>query len=94
MAVRKGRDRIYLRARVCVCVLQSEMLLQHQSNPCISDSAGKTPLDLACEFGRVAVSRFIICLLIFLRCLSFKGAGRHRLSHLYFSTFKEATFVM
>lgn len=41
----------------CVFVLQSEMLLQHQSNPCISDSAGKTPLDLACEFGRVAVSR-------------------------------------
>lgn len=34
------------------------MLLQHQSNPCISDSAGKTPLDLACEFGRVAVSVF------------------------------------
>lgn len=42
---------------LCVCVLQSEMLLQHQSNPCISDSAGKTPLDLACEFGRVGVSR-------------------------------------
>lgn len=41
-----------------VCVLQSEMLLQHQSNPCISDSAGKTPLDLACEFGRVGVSMF------------------------------------
>lgn len=39
-------------------VLQTEMLLQHQSNPCISDSAGKTPLDLACEFGRVAVSVF------------------------------------
>lgn len=42
--------------QVCICVLQTEMLLQHQSNPCISDSAGKTPLDLACEFGRVAVS--------------------------------------
>lgn len=37
-----------------VC-LQSEMLLQHQSNPCIVDNAGKTPLDLACEFGRVGV---------------------------------------
>lgn len=34
---------------------QSEMLLQHQSNPCIVDNAGKTPLDLACEFGRVGV---------------------------------------
>lgn len=43
---------------VCVHALQTEMLLQHQSNPCISDSAGKTPLDLACEFGRVAVSVF------------------------------------
>lgn len=34
------------------------MLLQHQSNPCIVDNAGKTPLDLACEFGRVGVRRF------------------------------------
>lgn len=33
------------------------MLLQHQSNPCIVDNAGKTPLDLACEFGRVGVKR-------------------------------------
>lgn len=40
---------------VCVSCLQSEMLLQHQSNPCIVDNAGKTPLDLACEFGRVGV---------------------------------------
>lgn len=39
----------------CLC-LQSEMLLQHQSNPCLRDHAGKTPLDLACEFGRVMVS--------------------------------------
>lgn len=45
-----GGDRVF--------ALQTEMLLQHQSNPCISDSAGKTPLDLACEFGRVAVSVF------------------------------------
>lgn len=37
-------------------VLQSEMLLQHQSNPCMVDNSGKTPLDLACEFGRVGVS--------------------------------------
>ena len=36
--------------------LQSEMLLQHQSNPCMVDNSGKTPLDLACEFGRVGVS--------------------------------------
>lgn len=48
-------------------VLQSEMLLQHQSNPCISDSAGKTPLDLACEFGRVGVSTFEY---IFIQALS------------------------
>lgn len=34
------------------------MLLQHQSNPCIVDNAGKTPLDLACEFGRVGVRTF------------------------------------
>lgn len=41
---------------ICSCVyFQSEMLLQHQSNPCIVDNAGKTPLDLACEFGRVGV---------------------------------------
>lgn len=33
------------------------MLLQHQSNPCLVNKAKKTPLDLACEFGRVQVSR-------------------------------------
>uniref|UniRef100_H3CB98 CASK interacting protein 2 n=1 Tax=Tetraodon nigroviridis TaxID=99883 RepID=H3CB98_TETNG len=33
----------------------SEMLLQHQSNPCIKNKAKKTPLDLACEFGRLKV---------------------------------------
>ncbi|CAF93967.1 unnamed protein product, partial [Tetraodon nigroviridis] len=38
----------------------TEMLLQHQSNPCISDAAGKTPLDLACEFGRVAVVQLLL----------------------------------
>lgn len=32
------------------------MLLQHQSNPCLVNKAKKTPLDLACEFGRVKVS--------------------------------------
>ena len=37
------------------CVFQSEMLLQHQSNPCLVNKAKKTPLDLACEFGRVRV---------------------------------------
>lgn len=35
---------------------QSEMLLQHQSNPCLVNKAKKTPLDLACEFGRLKVS--------------------------------------
>ncbi|TMS22928.1 Caskin-1 [Larimichthys crocea] len=33
---------------------------KHQSNPCISDSAGKTPLDLACEFGRVGVVQLLL----------------------------------
>ncbi|KTF96542.1 hypothetical protein cypCar_00024839 [Cyprinus carpio] len=38
---------------LCVSVSpQSEMLLQHQSNPCTVNKAKKTPLDLACEFGR------------------------------------------
>lgn len=36
--------------------LQSEMLLQHQSNACTVNKAKKTPLDLACEFGRLKVS--------------------------------------
>lgn len=36
---------------------QSEMLLQYQSNPCLINKAKKTPLDLACEFGRLKVSR-------------------------------------
>lgn len=34
---------------------QSEMLLQHQSNACTVNKAKKTPLDLACEFGRLKV---------------------------------------
>ncbi|KAI6076615.1 Caskin-1 [Aix galericulata] len=38
----------------------SEMLLQHQSNPCIMDNSGKTPLDLACEFGRVGVVQLLL----------------------------------
>lgn len=37
---------------------QSEMLLQHQSNPCMTNKAKKTPLDLACEFGRLKVWEF------------------------------------
>lgn len=45
---------------VYVSCLQSEMLLQHQSNPCIVDNAGKTPLDLACEFGRVGVRERVV----------------------------------
>lgn len=36
---------------------QSEMLLQHQSNPCLVNKLKKTPLDLACEFGRLKVRR-------------------------------------
>ncbi|KAG8506402.1 Caskin-1 [Galemys pyrenaicus] len=39
---------------------QSEMLLQHQSNPCVVDNSGKTPLDLACEFGRVGVVQLLL----------------------------------
>lgn len=38
-----------------IAPLQSEMLLQHQSNPCLINKAKKTPLDLACEFGRLKV---------------------------------------
>uniref|UniRef100_A0A672SWL9 Uncharacterized protein n=1 Tax=Sinocyclocheilus grahami TaxID=75366 RepID=A0A672SWL9_SINGR len=38
----------------------SEMLLQHQSNPCIVDNGGRTPLDLACEFGRVGVVQLLL----------------------------------
>lgn len=38
-----------------LCTPQSEMLLQHQSNPCLVNKAKKTPLDLACEFGRLKV---------------------------------------
>ncbi|XP_037113242.1 caskin-2 [Syngnathus acus] len=38
----------------------SEMLLQHQSNPCLVNKAKKTPLDLACEFGRVKVAQLLL----------------------------------
>uniref|UniRef100_G3PQD0 CASK interacting protein 2 n=1 Tax=Gasterosteus aculeatus aculeatus TaxID=481459 RepID=G3PQD0_GASAC len=38
----------------------SEMLLQHQSNPCLVNKAKKTPLDLACEFGRVQVAQLLL----------------------------------
>ena len=53
--------------RVCIkCALppQSEMLLQHQSNPCLLNKAKKTPLDLACEFGRVKVSVCVSCVCV------------------------------
>lgn len=40
---------------------QSEMLLQHQSNPCLMNKAKKTPLDLACEFGRLKVPGYLCC---------------------------------
>lgn len=62
-------------------VFQSEMLLQHQSNPCVVDNSGKTPLDLACEFGRVGVSfsqRWMVLLLPVL--LSWCGARGSRKS--------------
>ncbi|XP_009574826.1 PREDICTED: caskin-2 [Fulmarus glacialis] len=38
----------------------SEMLLQHQSNPCLINKAKKTPLDLACEFGRLKVAQLLL----------------------------------
>ncbi|KAJ0060496.1 hypothetical protein NL108_014182, partial [Boleophthalmus pectinirostris] len=38
----------------------SEMLLQHQSNPCLRNKAKKTPLDLACEFGRLKVAQLLL----------------------------------
>uniref|UniRef100_A0A8C5AG66 Caskin-2 n=1 Tax=Gadus morhua TaxID=8049 RepID=A0A8C5AG66_GADMO len=38
----------------------SEMLLQHQSNPCLVNKSKKTPLDLACEFGRVKVAQLLL----------------------------------
>ncbi|XP_016297221.1 caskin-2-like isoform X2 [Sinocyclocheilus anshuiensis] len=41
-------------------IAMSEMLLQHQSNPCILNKAKKTPLDLACEFGRVKVAQLLL----------------------------------
>jgi len=40
------------------------MLLQHQSNPCLINKAKKTPLDLACEFGRVKVSAQVVLVLL------------------------------
>lgn len=43
---------------------QSEMLLQHQSNACLSNKAKKTPLDLACEFGRLKVWRHLCVVFI------------------------------
>ncbi|XP_037544508.1 caskin-2 [Nematolebias whitei] len=39
---------------------QSEMLLQHQSNPCLVNKTKKTPLDLACEFGRAKVVQLLL----------------------------------
>ncbi|MEQ2229732.1 Caskin-2 [Ilyodon furcidens] len=36
------------------------MLLQHQSNPCLVNRAKKTPLDLACEFGRAKVVQLLL----------------------------------
>ncbi|XP_059853571.1 caskin-2 isoform X2 [Delphinus delphis] len=36
------------------------MLLQHQSNPCLVNKAKKTPLDLACEFGRLKVAQLLL----------------------------------
>uniref|UniRef100_A0AAV2KIM9 SH3 domain-containing protein n=1 Tax=Knipowitschia caucasica TaxID=637954 RepID=A0AAV2KIM9_KNICA len=38
----------------------SEMLLQHQSNPCLLNKSKKTPLDLACEFGRLQVVQLLL----------------------------------
>ncbi|MEQ2160167.1 hypothetical protein GOODEAATRI_030750 [Goodea atripinnis] len=49
-----------VRFTLFVCVFQSEMLLQHQSNPCLVNRAKKTPLDLACEFGRAKVVQLLL----------------------------------
>ncbi|KAK0140883.1 Caskin-1 [Merluccius polli] len=38
----------------------TEMLLQHQSNPCLMNKVKKTPLDLACEFGRIKVTQLLL----------------------------------
>lgn len=64
---------------------QSEMLLQHQSNPCLVNKAKKTPLDLACEFGRLKVRPAALGVLgpgqlggAGLRRKPHLGAARHR----------------
>uniref|UniRef100_A0AAQ4RXY5 CASK interacting protein 2 n=1 Tax=Gasterosteus aculeatus aculeatus TaxID=481459 RepID=A0AAQ4RXY5_GASAC len=54
-----GHIPLHLAPNDCVCS-QSEMLLQHQSNPCLVNKAKKTPLDLACEFGRVQVAQLLL----------------------------------
>lgn len=39
-----------------VSCLQVELLLQHQGDPSVVSQQSKTPLDLACEFGKYRVS--------------------------------------
>uniref|UniRef100_A0A673BLH6 CASK interacting protein 2 n=1 Tax=Sphaeramia orbicularis TaxID=375764 RepID=A0A673BLH6_9TELE len=51
---------LLLSSCLCSVSLQSEMLLQHQSNPCLVNKVKKTPLDLACEFGRVKVAQLLL----------------------------------
>ena len=42
---------------VCVCVCeQVDRLLQHDADPTLYNKMHKTPLDLACEFGKYRVS--------------------------------------
>jgi hypothetical protein len=43
----------------CILVLQVNLLLLHNSSPTVQNKDRKTPLDLACEFGRYRVGREI-----------------------------------
>uniref|UniRef100_A0A8C9KDL2 Caskin-2 n=1 Tax=Panthera tigris altaica TaxID=74533 RepID=A0A8C9KDL2_PANTA len=57
----QGRlEPVRLLLRASAAVNASEMLLQHQSNPCLVNKAKKTPLDLACEFGRLKVAQLLL----------------------------------
>ncbi|CAB1312976.1 unnamed protein product, partial [Coregonus sp. 'balchen'] len=56
----------------------SEMLLQHQSNPCLLNKANKTPLDLACEFGRLKCVKPPVCVYFVLRLLLKAGIDINR----------------
>lgn len=57
------------------------MLLQHQSNPCLMNKAKKTPLDLACEFGRLKVPDYL-CRFPYLARATILVVGLNRSLHL------------